>query len=150
MPFASSSPEQNRERRDAERAANLRALCVPVEPRGSYSGGTTGPAPKGEKARPGKRTPTKAEARWMAQIVAYGCIACRLDGYGYVPAEVHHILRGGVRIGHLHTISLCSGHHRRGAGRPGLIARHPDKTWFELRYGTEAELLSRLRTEATE
>lgn len=101
--------------------------------------------PKGEKARPGKRAPTAAESRWMDAIVAYGCIACRLDGMAPRPTCVHHILRGGVRMGHLFTLGLCPGHHQDGTGEPGLISRHPWKTRFEARYGTELELLATLR-----
>jgi hypothetical protein len=115
--------------------------------RGTYAGGVSGARPKGETAKPGKRTPTKAEREWMARIVAHGCAACKADGSGYVFPEVHHILSGGVRMGHLHTIPLCSGHHRDGAGIPGLIARHPWRKRFEAKYGTEASLLQALRSE---
>lgn len=55
------------------------------------------------------------------------------------------MLRGNRRIGHLSTLPLCAGHHRDGAGRPGLIARHPWRARFEDRYGTEAELLAGLQ-----
>lgn len=99
------------------------------------------PAP----ARPGKRTPTKPERAWMAWISAHGCLACRIDGNGHVHPEVHHMLRGGRRIGHLFTLPLCPGHHQDGKGRPGLIARHPWRARFEDRYGTEAELLAGLQ-----
>ena len=72
------------------------------------------------KAKPGKRTPTKEEADWMDSILEYGCIACRMDGNGINPPCVHHILRGGQRIGHLFTIPLCPGHHVAGTGAPGV------------------------------
>lgn len=147
MTWKLPTPKELRKKRVAQRRKNLRALAKTKGSGGTYTGTTTGPAPKGEKTKPGKRTPTKEEARWMAQIVAHGCIACRLDGHGYVPAEVHHILRGGVRMGHLHTIPLCSGHHRKGAGRPGLTARHPDKARFEEQYGPEEQILGWLRGE---
>jgi hypothetical protein len=58
---------------------------------------------------------------------------------------VHHILRGGVRMGHLYSLPLCDpGHHQNG-GQFGMVSRHPFKARFEQRYGTEAELLQRLR-----
>lgn len=41
-----------------------------------------------------------------------GCIACRERGFGYVPPDIHHLLSGGVRIGHDATIPLCAHHHR--------------------------------------
>ncbi len=134
--------------RSARMAEMMEQVARQPKPSITYCATTAhAPQPKGETARPGKRTPTKPEARWMAQIVVHGCIACHADGVGYVFPEVHHILRGSVRMGHLHTLPLCSGHHRKGAGRAGLIARHPDKAAFEARYGTEASLLERLRIE---
>lgn len=97
--------------------------------------------PKEVTARKGKRTPTKEERAWMDAITALGCIACLIDGRERVPGAVHHILRGGHRIGHSHTICLCDpGHHQHGQ-QMGLISRHPWKAQFEARYGTEAELL---------
>lgn len=103
--------------------------------------------PKAEKAKPGKATPTVEERAWLDWIVDYGCIACRLDCYGVVPPAVHHILRGGVRMGHLFSLPLCPGHHQDGTGASGFIARHPWKARFERRYGTESELLASLQTE---
>lgn len=101
--------------------------------------------PKAEKAKPGKRTPTAEERRWMDFIVAYGCIACRMDGLGIVPPCVHHILRGGRRMGHLFTLGLCDpGHHQNGA-QFGMVSRHPWKARFEQRYGSEEFLLASLR-----
>lgn len=103
------------------------------------------PAPKPEKCKPGKRTPTAEEREWMDAITTIGCIACLLDGLAGVPGAVHHILRGGRRIGHLHSICLCDpGHHQNGQDK-GLISRHPWTARFEARYGTEAELLERSR-----
>ncbi len=104
------------------------------------------PINKGPKAKPGKRTPTKVEAEWMNRIVEHGCVVCRIDIGVPVPAEVHHILRGGRRMGHLYTLPLCPGHHRDGAGLPGLIARHPFKRRFEEEHGMELDLLAHLKT----
>lgn len=114
--------------------ARAGAVLAPV-------GGAFSPQPKGEVAKPGKRAATVEEGEWMAAAVEHGCIACWLDGRGFNPACIHHILRGGVRMGHLWTIPLCPGHHQDGTGAPGLIARHPWKTRFEERYGTELFLL---------
>jgi hypothetical protein len=137
--------------------AKLRDLPPPpaaaVRPavRGSYAANDSHVAvPKGEKARTGKRAPTAAEREWMDAIVRYGCIACRMDGLGVRPAAVHHILRGGRRMGHLFTLPLCDpGHHQNGQGA-GLVSRHPWKARFEQRYGSEDELLARLRAEIGE
>lgn len=98
-----------------------------------------------EAARPGKRAPTKAEREWMDAIVEHGCICCVLDGHAPRPTAVHHILRGGQRIGHLFTLPLCQpGHHMDGAGI-GLISRHPWKAKFEEKYGSEMNLLHMLQ-----
>ena len=103
--------------------------------------------PKGPPAKPGKTAPTAEESRWMSAIVGFGCIACRIDRQPPRPAAVHHILRGGVRMGHLWTIPLCDpGHHKDGTAF-GLISRHPDKARFEDAYGTEAQLLLMVRAE---
>lgn len=86
----------------------------------------------------------------MDAIVELGCIACWLDGQPPRPTAVHHLLSGGRRIGHKHTIGLCDpGHHQN--GQPlGLVSRHPWKTRFEERYGKEEALLrlSQLRVAA--
>lgn len=100
------------------------------------------PIPKGPPHKPGKRAPTVAEQHWMDTIVEMGCIACRLDGHYGTPAAVHHILRGGVRMGHLYTLPLCDpGHHQNGR-EFGKVSRHPDKAAFESRYGAEIDLLT--------
>ena len=87
---------------------------------------------------------TKAEREWCDAIVQIGCIACRVMGFVGTPAEVHHLLSGGRRIGHLHSIPLCPGHHRSSEGMV-KIGRHPFKRDFEEAYGTEAELLEKTR-----
>ena len=97
--------------------------------------------PKGIKARPGKAAPTAEERAWMNAITFVGCIACLIDGHPGTPGAVHHLLRGGHRIGHLFSICLCQpGHHMDGQ-HMGLVSRHPFKARFEARYGSEAELL---------
>ncbi|MBQ1764315.1 MAG: hypothetical protein IIZ92_15610 [Aquincola sp.] len=104
------------------------------------------PLPKAPRAKPGKRAPMKREAEWMTAITSYGCIVCRRQGRGFVPAAVHHLLRGGQRIGHLHSIPLCDpGHHQGATAGSGEVSRHPNKTRFEAAYGTEAELLAAVR-----
>lgn len=135
---------------EAKRASRAEREPHPVarlERAGVYGPAVLVTAPKGEAAKPGKRTPTKAEREWLDAIVAYGCIACRIDGSGIVPPAVHHILRGGLRMGHLFTLPLCDpGHHQNGAAS-GKVSRHPWKARFERRYGSEDFLLARLRAE---
>jgi hypothetical protein len=110
-------------------------------------GGEVRAVPKGVTAKPGKRAPTVEEKRWMDAIVRFGCVACYLDGMESQPMRtaVHHILRGGQRIGHLFTLPLCDpGHHQNGQ-QYGLISRHPHKARFEAKYGAEIELLAMLK-----
>lgn len=87
---------------------------------------------------------TKAEQEWMDKIVRLGCIVCANEG-NFTPAVVHHLLKGPRRIGHLFTIPLCPAHHSSGLYNKRLISRHPWKRAFEARYGTEAELLAKVR-----
>lgn len=101
------------------------------------------PLPKPPPTKPGKTAPTVAEIKWMDAITALGCIACILDGHPGTPGAVHHLLRGGRRMGHMHTICLCDpGHHQNGQER-GMVSRHPYKARFEARYGSEDMLLGR-------
>lgn len=96
----------------------------------------------------GKSTtaPTVEEKRWMDEVVAYGCIVCRLQYGCFRECEVHHLLRGSIRMGHLFTIGLCApGHHRDALPGLGMVSRHPTKSNFERRYGTEMELLELTR-----
>lgn len=89
---------------------------------------------------------TKAEKLWMDDITAIGCVVCYLMGYRSTPGAVHHLLRGGRRIGHLSTICLCDpGHHQNPSAGSGKIPRHPGKLRFEREYGTEESLLKRTK-----
>ena len=63
----------------------------------------------------GGKSRTKAEQVRFDAIKAGGCMACiqrgiDLTGQGLV--EVHHLLSGGRRIGHMATVGLCIWHHR--------------------------------------
>lgn len=92
------------------------------------------------------KTPTKAEREWMSAITALGCIVCRNQGRGYVPAAVHHITSGSRRMGHMYSLPLCDpGHHQNAPKESGEVSRHPNKAEFEKRYGTEMELLAQVQ-----
>jgi hypothetical protein len=57
--------------------------------------------------------PTPAESLRLDRIKReVGCIACRQHDRPGIPADAHHILSGGRRISHSHTIPLCPWHHR--------------------------------------
>lgn len=135
-----------------EKAVTVRAPSPSIQPDTSrfkamqrVSGEVVAYPKEQVKAKPGKRPPTVSERAWMDSIVEFGCVACWLDGQPSRPCAVHHLLRGGQRIGHLHTIGLCDPGHHQGGQPLGLISRHPDKARFEAKYGTEAELLALLQ-----
>lgn len=60
--------------------------------------------------------PTRAEAAWLRMVKEAGCVCCAARGYDREPggplAEAHHLLSGGIRRGHMHTVGLCAWHHR--------------------------------------
>jgi Recombination enhancement, RecA-dependent nuclease len=87
------------------------------------------------------RTANKAEKLWMNRIVDLGCIVCQNEFNVFSPASVHH-LDGKTKEGsHLLTIPLCFNHHQSGFNDENCVSRHPHKSSFEKRYGTEQELL---------
>lgn len=92
------------------------------------------------------KTPNAEERRWMDAVVEFGCVACWIDG-NYRPCCVHHLVSGGRRMGHLFTIGLCDpGHHQNGQ-QFGMISVHPWKARFEAKYGSQLDLLARLKVE---
>lgn len=84
---------------------------------------------------------TPKEKRHLARVQQLGCVVCRNLGLGPTPAEIHHILKNGRRIGHFHTLPLCVVHHRGGVNNNEAVSRHPWRKEFEARYGTEQQLL---------
>jgi len=60
--------------------------------------------------------PNAAERAWIDTVKRLGCLCCIARGYPHDqdgPAvEAHHLLSGGIRRGHLHTLGLCAWHHR--------------------------------------
>lgn len=70
----------------------------------------------GARMRHSTGKPTKAEQSRFDRMKEMGiCIACQLRGVqpDYPQhIEIHHLLSGGRRIGHMATVSLCQWHHR--------------------------------------
>lgn len=85
---------------------------------------------------------TKAERQHLAKLANMPCIVCRA-----YPVQVHHILSGGRRIDHFHTLPLCFPHHQAGLNNDRIASRHPWKREFEKRYGKEMELLAKVRAQ---
>lgn len=53
---------------------------------------------------------TADEKRHLARVKELPCCICLPDEQK-TPTEVHHLLQGGRRISHYHTIPLCRDHH---------------------------------------
>jgi len=84
--------------------------------------------------------PNKAERDWMDAITQMGCCICIREGRGRTPAEVHHMLAGGRRQGHLFTLPLCYWHHRSGRNDAEIVSRDQNRRRFEARYGNPIPL----------
>jgi len=88
---------------------------------------------------------TKQERIHLDRVARLGCIVCRDLGYDDSPAEIHHprALAGmGQRASHYDAIGLCPAHHRTGGY--GVAIHAGQKAW-EAKFGTELELLEKVR-----
>jgi hypothetical protein len=131
------------------RRSTLKPSTTPMKrsafkPRFAKSNALTVPVRKPMKSH-GKKRPTAEESAWMAFVAGFGCVVCWNDHGQRTPCDVHHIVEGGRRLGHLWTIGLCPGHHRN--NEPGKLARHVNKSRFEATYGDEYELHAYLLTQ---
>lgn len=97
------------------------------------------------------KPPTRAERARFEALHEIGCICCRKRGFSSWPVEIHHLLYGNRRLGHMFSLPLCQWHHQgrppqhwtiRGAGDffgPSLA--HGSKP-FHAAFGSDAELLA--------
>jgi len=81
-----------------------------------------------------------------------GCVACAVLGVPNLNhLELHHILDGGVRMGHWFSIFLCRGHHQGDWSQIDIfdaahrVAISDGRKRFRLIYGTERELWERVQ-----
>ena len=82
---------------------------------------------------------TKAEKLHLTLVAELGCIIC------HQPAEIHHLRTGmgmGQRNTNFNVIPLCPLHHRTGGYG---TAFHAGRKAFEQNFGTEEELLKRVK-----
>ena len=80
---------------------------------------------------------TKSERDYMSKVADLGCICCGQ------PAELHHPRKHtglGLRSSHFDVIPLCPTHHRL-----GKVSIHLGKAQFEHKFGTEKELLKKVK-----
>ena len=91
-----------------------------------------------------QRTTAQHRARFR-MLQDMGCVACLMEGDGYREPDVHHLLEGGVRIGHDATIPLCPWHHRGVPAQNGELLHGPSLAErprsFVVKYGRDRELL---------
>lgn len=88
---------------------------------------------------------TKSERDHLSALARLGCIVCCTLGYGPSPAEIHHprSLAGlAQKASHVDAIPLCPTHHRTGGH--GVALHAGQRTW-EANFGTESELLEKVR-----
>lgn len=90
----------------------------------------------------------------MAKLKQIGCIACNQRKYRLMcvsGVEIHHLLSGNRRRGHMFTIPLCAWHHRASHG-PLWSKRYAREVLgpsladgskpFHAAYGSDEELLA--------
>ena len=85
-------------------------------------------------------SPTAKQLRKWNELVAQGCIACRIDGRGYVPATIHHCGPTCGKRDHDRVIGLCAEHHLYQFAVEGVPNREKNPIEFAARYGTDDEL----------
>lgn len=87
--------------------------------------------------------PTKAEQERFRKLIQLGCVACRKAGSGYSYPEIHHILSGGRRMGHMQSIPLCFAHHRIPNNGTVIGPSLADGSrLFAAKFGSQMELLA--------
>lgn len=66
---------------------------------------------------------TPEEFAHMDRVRELGCMACAIKGdFAKKKIDVHHLKRGGKRVGHMYVIPLCNAHHQgnRGSTEPAV------------------------------
>lgn len=98
--------------------------------------------------------PTKYETERIEAMKPLGCVACAvLEVPNINCLELHHILSGGIRMGHWYTIFLCRGHHQGDWQAAQLEWIEPEKRVampdsrrrFNAVYGSERSLWERVQ-----
>ena len=84
------------------------------------------------------------DSKHMGRVAALGCVVCRNSMFGATPAQVHHIREGqggAQRADNWLVIPLCPEHH------DGKDSIHKDRQAFQMRYGSELDLLAQTLSE---
>ena len=94
-----------------------------------------------------KKPATKKEKLYLNKVASIGCIVCKIYLGVHTEPNVHHITEGmgmSQRNSHYNTLPLCKIHHQTGDGKDwcqGQYGYHHSPKEFEIRYGTQSELL---------
>lgn len=89
----------------------------------------------------GQKPPTKQECARIDRLRILGCICCRLTFGQYHPCEeIHHIVKGGKRLGHWFTLPLCRLHHQGRAKSGFWTSIAQGSKAFAAVHGTEIDL----------
>lgn len=84
--------------------------------------------------------------QWKDRVAGLGCVVCRNAGFGPTPAAIHHIREGQggqQRASDFLVLPLCPEHHQGGD------SIHGDRRGFQMRYGSELDLLAQTIQEAS-
>lgn len=92
------------------------------------------------------RSVSSSDRKWMDAVARLGCIACHQDGIHNDLVSLHHVNGRTKPNAHREVLPLCAAHHQHDDTDPaGRIGVHPYKKRFEAEYGTQAELLAKVR-----
>lgn len=89
----------------------------------------------------------KVEQKLHDDLREMGCCVSKfVFGHDETPADIHHLVEGGKRLGHMHVIPLAPIFHRQGTEQYPSIhsvnGKHGGKKLFKQAYGyDEYELL---------
>ena len=83
--------------------------------------------------------PTKAQKKYWTAVAELGCIACRKDGVYNPYVSIHHVDGRTKKNAHWEVLPLCANHHQGVDGY--TVSVHEWKKRFELKYGTQEELM---------
>jgi Recombination enhancement, RecA-dependent nuclease len=99
-------------------------------------------------------SPTRYEQERIDAMRNLGCVACAVLGVPNLNhLELHHILDGGVRMGHYFSVFLCRGHHQGDWSQGQLewiparkrVAISDGRKRFVKIYGTERSLWEKVQ-----
>ena len=99
-----------------------------------------------------RKARSKATKSHMSRVAELGCIACLIAGTPGTPPELHHPRTNagaGQKAPDSDVIPLCHAHHR-GTVHPAIPSIHLDRLKFIEAFGSEAELLARVREQLAE